>query len=115
LIEVPAAAVETTQNYYLTLAYTNTVNKQYTNVKFKVVLYTNSVIYAASNGVALTTLVSPTPIWALSYQVPNSSYHYQTVTGITVGANASGELTLMVAIKYTSVAGGTIFAQVVVL
>ena len=114
-IEVPIAPADTVANYFLTLKYKNTSGKQFTNVKFSLKFYTTYITFNTTTGMALTTLSTATPLWALTMQVPNTYYYYQSVTGITVNANAEGELVLQLSIKYGATVIGMIMPQAVVL
>ena len=89
----PTADTDTT--YFLTIAYTNTANKQFTNVKFKLTLYGTVTSFTS----VTSTSVSPTtPLW-VGVGGSTSYYYLQTLTGITIPANGSGELIISLKIK----------------
>jgi len=113
LISVPVntSPDDVIQNYFLLLHYKNTSNVAFNSVKFKISMYITGLTLNATSGIAVTTLPSNNPLWVLTYQVPNTTYYYQSLTGVIVAAHAEGELTIQLAVKYTAATAGNIFIQ----
>lgn len=102
----------TTQTYFLILSYNNTANKQYTNVKFLISFYVFGLSFSDPSADMDLTSIGGTPLWWWVGTV-GSVYNFQSVNGITIPANDSGEIILSYSITYTGT--GTIYPQVVVL
>ena len=92
----------------LALTYDNTVNRQFTNVKFAISFMIQGVtITSPLSDIALASY-GGTPLWyPANATLP---YLFQTYDGVTIAANASGYILLTFSIQYTDVgvAGGQI-------
>jgi hypothetical protein len=95
----------TPQTFFLTLAYDNTVDKQYTNVKFRITFYATGVVPAALS----VATIGSVPIWAFISTV-GSVHTFQSLNGITIAPNANGDLILQLAI--TPGGAGSLYPQV---
>jgi hypothetical protein len=99
----PVAAADMT--YYLTVKYDNTSDKAFTNVKLKLTLYGGVTNFTS---IIVTPIAPDSPQWAFAGGAGNVVY-IQTVTGINVAANASGELVFQ--LKVACVVPGTLDAN----
>jgi len=89
----------------------NTSNVAFNSVKFKIAMYVTGLNLHDTTGIILTTLPSSNPLWVLTYQSPETTYYYQSLTGVSVAAHSEGELTIQLAVKYTATSAGSIFIQ----
>jgi uncharacterized coiled-coil protein SlyX len=95
---------DTVTTYYLTLKYTNTAAQAFTNVKFKLTLYTTAGNFVT---IAQTSILPTTPVW-VKVGGSGATWFLQTLTGISVPANSNGELIIKLDVKCS--AAGVIMA-----
>jgi hypothetical protein len=93
------------QSYYLTLSYNNTQDKAYSNVKFKLTVYNSGFTTVVSQ--TITPIAPVTPLWVSIPSITPTIFYYQTLSGITVNANSSGELILQITVTY--IGTGSVF------
>jgi hypothetical protein len=95
--------------YYLILSYDNTVDKQYTNVSFKLLFITTSGLTLTTPYIQVVTATGAMPLWIPSGAIANP-YTFQSYSGITIAPNAKGSMILEITIISTGT--GFLYPQV---